>query len=235
MFQVKIDKSNLVKVKSIWGKLDKTQKISVLSLLFLLLALPLGVLVALSPVKLFSRASLPVTPPISIPVTPTSSPRVTIKPTPTTTPKVTITPSPRVTFVPTPTVKATPRVTSAPTQTPEPVNITPRISTIILPRARVGRNYSTNVVGYDKDRSDNLTMIITNLPPGLSQGSCTQRVNLLRRKVIRCQIVGNPNRSGNYRVDVSLFDSRGGVAQRSYLLRVGGLGYIQIPPFFNFR
>lgn len=49
--------------KKIWKNLDTNQRFSLSVLVFLLLSFPVSLLLSLSPVKLFSRAQLPVTPP----------------------------------------------------------------------------------------------------------------------------------------------------------------------------
>lgn len=56
---------------SVWSKLTKSQRLSLLFLLFILIALPLALFLVSGPVKLFSRASYPITPPITPPVNPT--------------------------------------------------------------------------------------------------------------------------------------------------------------------
>jgi len=54
-----------------WKKLDSNQRFSLSVLLFLLISFPVSLLLSLSPVRLFSRAQLPATPPISVTPTPT--------------------------------------------------------------------------------------------------------------------------------------------------------------------
>lgn len=74
-------KEKVGKYLGYWRNLGKQQKVSAGILVFLLLALPLGVSLARGPVKLFSRGYMPVTPPITPPNTPPQYP-----PTPTPTP-----------------------------------------------------------------------------------------------------------------------------------------------------
>lgn len=59
--------------KKIWKNLDTNQRFSLSILLFLLVSFPVSLLLSLTPVKLFSRAQLPATPPITITSTPTVS------------------------------------------------------------------------------------------------------------------------------------------------------------------
>lgn len=58
-------------VKKIWKNLNTNQRFSLSVLVFLLISFPVSLLLSLSPVRLFSRAQLPSTPPISITPTPT--------------------------------------------------------------------------------------------------------------------------------------------------------------------
>lgn len=73
--------------------------------------------------------------------------------------------------------------------------------------------------GYDSDRNDVLTMNIYNLPPDLTYG-CVLKRNLFRQNRITCTILGVPRQSGTYRVDISVFDNRGGYASKSLSLNV---------------
>jgi|GEM_PF-4780618 len=58
--------------RSAWYGLDKMQKVSLAVLIFFLVALPVSLLVIVSPIKLFSRADYPITPPITNPIPPVS-------------------------------------------------------------------------------------------------------------------------------------------------------------------
>src|SRR3989338_2845318 len=60
--------------------------------------------------------------------------------------------------------------TATPTPTPS-YNSPPVIASNILPPATVGEPYSAYITAYDKDL-DPLSMNITGLPPGISQGPC---------------------------------------------------------------
>ncbi len=81
--------------KTTWKVLTADQRISLSMLMILLVAIPVGVLVSLGPTNLFSRAYLPVTPPISSPISPTETdvPTPTLTTTPTEYPILTITPT----------------------------------------------------------------------------------------------------------------------------------------------
>lgn len=66
-----------------WKFLPVEQKISLISMLFLLISLPLGILLSITPTKLFSRAGFPITSPISNYQTSTPRPSLTVTPQPT--------------------------------------------------------------------------------------------------------------------------------------------------------
>lgn len=67
-------KEKIKKLFSYWKNLSFSQKFSVGILSFFLLALPISVLVVMDPVKLFTRATYPLTPPITPPYTSSPSP-----------------------------------------------------------------------------------------------------------------------------------------------------------------
>jgi hypothetical protein len=56
-------------IKKIWNNLDKNQRFSLSILVFLLISFPVSLLLSLSPVRLFSRAQLPASPPITPTIT----------------------------------------------------------------------------------------------------------------------------------------------------------------------
>ncbi len=66
--------------KRTWKLLSAEQRVSLSMLLVLLVAIPVGVLISLSPTRLFSRAYLPTTPPVT---PPTNTPMITLVVTPT--------------------------------------------------------------------------------------------------------------------------------------------------------
>ena len=86
---------------SFWRALNKNQKISLVSLVIILLVAPLGVYIALNPKNfLFPWASQLATPPVTPPITPPGpTPTSSHRPTPTPTPS---TPGPSVVPSPTP-------------------------------------------------------------------------------------------------------------------------------------
>ena len=68
--------------KTVWQKINLSQRVSLAAMLFLLLTLPLGIILSLSPIKnLIGRANYPATPPSTPPNTVT--PTYVISPTPT--------------------------------------------------------------------------------------------------------------------------------------------------------
>ena len=218
--------SKLKKFSASWRKLSGSQKLSVFFLLFMLVSLPVAVVVSLNPLNLFSRASYPITLPITLPTTstPRPTPRSTTSPT-TPTPWGTATPVPTpVITTPTPTATSIPIWTAHPITTPTPtpafVNSIPVISTGKLRAARVGSRYRYYVRSYDRDSSEDMKMHITNLPAGLSQGECRIDRTIAGGSSIRCPIVGRPEEPGATRVDITVFDSRGGFDQAHLTLYI---------------
>lgn len=114
----------------------------------------------------------------------------------------------------TPTYTPTVTPTSKPYPT-IPVNHFPVITTTSLPRGSLFKNYFAYVEGYDEDTNDNLTMKITNLPPGLSSKVCALAIwkDGLNRKNIRCVIEGKPIIQGTYNVRVELYDGKIGLVK----------------------
>lgn len=207
-----------------WKKLSGSQKLSVFFLFFMLVSLPVAVVVALNPLNLFSRANYPITLPITLPTStprPTSTPSFTVIPS-TATPRVTPVPTPNV-KTPTPTATPTPSWTAipkTPTPTPTVENNIPIISTNKLRSTRVGSKYRYYVRSYDRDANEDMKMYITNLPAGLSQGECRVDRTIAGGSSIRCPIVGRPEVAGIFRIDVTVFDSRGGHDQAHLPLKV---------------
>lgn len=149
-------------------------------------------------------------------------------PKPTTTPTakpVTPTPKPTTTTFPKPTPTQLPSIiipTSLPTNTPIPTplsNKPPIITTTRFRIAFLGRIYKSVVTGYDSD-IDQLKMLINNLPPGLKISNCTLTKTTV--SAISCTIEGKPSKKGIFRVDISLFDGKGGIDQKSIKLYVIG-------------
>lgn len=209
--------TRLKKFSASWKKLSGSQKLSVFFLLFMLISLPVAVVVSLNPLNLFSRADYPITLPITLPTTPTPTP------TSTPTPRGTPIPTPIIT-TPTPTSTPIPSWTAIPNETPTPtpasLNNIPVISTSRLRAARVGSGYRYYVRAHDKDKGEDMKMHVTNLPAGLSQGECRIGRTIGGSTSIRCPIVGKPEVAGTFRVDVTVFDSRGGYDQTHLSLQV---------------
>ena len=125
-----------------------------------------------------------------------------------------------------------PRITPTPTSSPLP-NSNPKIKTNALPNGRVGKKYSFSIEGIDSDPYDNLNMSINNLPPGIKMGKCLYSVvePLMYRIFsqnkpsassvsVSCTIEGTPKIPGVYRVDILLWDQRGGSDHKSLTLKV---------------
>lgn len=123
------------------------------------------------------------------------------------------TPTPVPTPTSTPTVNPTPTPTAAPNASP--IFVTGRI----LPAGRIYRAYRVNVVGYDVNAGDTLTMKISNLPRGLTQGTCATYLESGRR-YISCPISGNASQIGLFGIRATLTDNRGGVAVKDFLLTI---------------
>ncbi len=155
----------------------------------------------------------PVTPPVTPPnpsatitPTPTSTPKPTVTPTPTSTPKPTVTPTPtnRPTGTPKPTYTPTPTPKVTPTPTPKP-NQTPEIKTEKLPNGRSRSLYITQVMVYDADPKDSLSISVKNLPRGLSANFCSQ-FNGRNSTTAYCYLVGIPVVRGTYQVTITATD-----------------------------
>lgn len=82
------------------------------------------------------------------------------------------------------------------------VNIPPRITTSDLPYGFVGYPYSSSVTAIDPN-NDSLSMTISGLPSGLTQGPCAAPVAGGR---VECIISGTPTFAGNFFVKVSVTD-----------------------------
>mgnify|MGYP001584859767 CR=1 FL=1 len=133
-------------------------------------------------------------------------------PTPTPTPSPRPTPTPTPTSTPTPTPK--PRPTPTPTPTPAP-NHTPTISTSDMPQiAKLGKPYTGTVVATDVDFSDFLSMNVTGLPKGITQGPCYQ-THLNSTTQLSCTITGTSRSMGIYTVQIRAQDNRGGTATKT--------------------
>lgn len=84
-------------------------------------------------------------------------------------------------------------------------NDRPEITTNELKSGEVGKNYSSFIRGVDLDITNQLTMLISNLPAGLSQGKCNYG-EMDNKKVVSCEIQGSPTKAGTYNVTVNLTD-----------------------------
>ncbi|CAN5292296.1 hypothetical protein BH10PAT1_BH10PAT1_3360 [soil metagenome] len=102
--------------------------------------------------------------------------------------------------------------TPAPTLTPKPTSIpapnhAPVIDTHGIYFTKLNKSFKLNITGYDTDQKDNLNMTITNLPKGMTQGSCSSKTanNI---KSVNCSISGNPSQNGIYLVNIKLSDGK---------------------------
>lgn len=114
--------------------------------------------------------------------------------------------------LPTPTKTPTPKPTKTITPTPAP-NTPPTIITTSLPYASIRKPYSATITARDTNR-DTMSMNISGLPSGITQGSCTQAIG------IDCIIQGSAKNKGIYSVNVTVSDGRGGVAKKTLRLFV---------------
>lgn len=105
-----------------------------------------------------------------------------------------------------------------PSPSVSPNNI-PVISTSVLKPARLNKNYTAFINGYDIDTQSQLTMTLTNLPPGIKQISCNPRTKA-NRQVISCLIAGSPSQKGVYKLKAELTDKSGGFTTKYLYLRV---------------
>ena len=111
---------------------------------------------------------------------------------------------------------STPAPTSIPTATPLPINHPPVITTVVLPPVQVGSGVNLQITGEDIDVNDDLQMVVTNLPVSLRVSSCEKSHNQISR--ITCNLTGEVDREGNYRVDITLLDKKGSISQESLSL-----------------
>ena len=131
-------------------------------------------------------------------LTPTPVPSATAPPSPTSTPPY---PSPTPTYSP-----PVPSPTLAPSPTPPPQddNNTPRILTRRLRSGYIHTRYTANLTAYDRDRGDQLTFSVDNLPAGITLNSCRQLNYRLLGRVLRCKISGAPTESGSFTVTATV-------------------------------
>ncbi|MFC1710083.1 Ig domain-containing protein [Patescibacteria group bacterium] len=110
-------------------------------------------------------------------------------------------------------------------------NWDPHIITYELPRATEGKGYNANTVAVDWNGGDVLTMNISNLPPGITKGSCTQNITMDQEvspaEEITCTLSGTPTQAGTWRVDISAFDGKKGVHQKYLHLTVNQQSLIE--------
>jgi hypothetical protein len=95
-----------------------------------------------------------------------------------------------------------------PTFTPIPSigNRVPVIRTSQLPFGYLAKGYSAVIEGYDKDIYDNLTLKVSNLPPGLSVSLPCKSVVASNLRIVTCTISGNPTQTGTFKMSVTLTD-----------------------------
>ncbi len=144
----------------------------------------------------------------------TSDNYFTILPQPTSTPTPTPSPTPRPVPTSTPTPTPKPRPTPTPTPTPQP-NHVPTISTSGMPQiAKLGKPYNGTVVVTDVDLGDTLSMSITGLPKGITQGPCSQAI-VNNTVQLSCSIAGTSRSMGIYTVQIRAQDNRGGITNKT--------------------
>ncbi len=126
---------------------------------------------------------------------------------------------PPLTPTPSPTNNPTPTPTTKPTITPTPL-IKPIISTTSLPEARVKKIYSANIVGYENTANAKLTIKISGLPGGLSYTCLTGNSIGGSKTTASCSVKGSPLLAGTFKILVSLSDSFGRSASKTFTLVV---------------
>ena len=221
------------KIWSVFKYSTKTQKVSFALLLFVLLSMPVGVAATLQPVIFFPKAySLyPLTPPITPPTTPPITPPWTPRPTSTVQPtRPPYTPPPtKPPYTPPPPTR--PPLTPTPWPTPVPGNHRPIIISNTLSVGYVGAKYRSFVWGHDIDVNDKLSMVMRGLPPNLIMGQCNVYPLFKNRNFIMCPVEGIPAKVGVYKVEVMLFDNRGGYDYRILMLNIKQRS--PFPPIFR--
>lgn len=130
--------------------------------------------------------------------------------------------NPRPTPIPTPTNTPTPTPTPTPTVIPTPTatqsHYVPSFSSISLPPGKSGLPYKGELVAFDADRDDTLTMTFVGLPTGLNKSTCTKYINQVSGQTFSCKIEGASVEAGNYPVKVTLSDDNGGSSTRTIRL-----------------
>lgn len=116
---------------------------------------------------------------------------------------------------------ATPSVQVTPANTPTlaSTSANPTITTTSLPRATRGQPYTAYVAASDLTLSDILGMTATNLPPGLTLGSCALTFGFGATK-LSCALTGAPSSKGNYSPRFTVIDALGHTATKIIRLRV---------------
>jgi len=102
--------------------------------------------------------------------------------------------------------------------TPTPSNNAPIISTNSLPYGQIGIGYSTNIIGYDQDSQDQITITARDLPQGLSISGCEGFLGIPEQTLpnrISCSLTGTPTQSGYFNSLFTITDNRGGFSQRT--------------------
>ncbi len=115
-------------------------------------------------------------------------------------------------FVPS-TVPYTP---PSPTPTPSPVpNNSPVITTQSLPNGKVGVDYRTEVIGYDLNKNDSLTMTVMFLPDDgqIVMNPCVKKIDA-DKVTIRCPLRGTPTEAATYNPVFTLQDGKGGTVTK---------------------
>ncbi|OGD72553.1 hypothetical protein A3K29_00170 [Candidatus Collierbacteria bacterium RIFOXYB2_FULL_46_14] len=129
-------------------------------------------------------------------------------------PKPSATPTLTTTIIPTRTITPIPPITITDTVTS---NVAPVITTTVLPAGNINSTYGGSVDAIDANQKDQLTMTMSGLPFGLSQGPCA---SLSTGGKITCYISGTPANTGIYTVKVNVKDNRGGSTDKSLTLSV---------------
>jgi hypothetical protein len=95
----------------------------------------------------------------------------------------------------------------------------PTVLTQSLPNGWTNRPYIATIRTRDVDVGDNLGMIASGLPEGLSLGNCTQFV-LSNSKRLHCDLLGVVAEPGTYTFKIGVFDNNGNFGSQVYTINL---------------
>lgn len=122
-----------------------------------------------------------------------------------------------------PTIPPVTPPTVPPVTPPNPVpskNYIPVIVTQRLANGQVGKRYNVDIIGYDRNLNDKLSMNVYNLPSTFQVKSCQSFIDN-SKKYQKCTYAGVPKISGKYLVSIVLSDNNKGTTSKSIILSIG--------------